>query len=271
MNIRGQISILGCGWLGLELAKTLLNQGFKVKGSTRTKKKVHLLESQGIEPFLIDLSEQGVLGEVEEFVANSEVLILNLPPGLRGNPGKNHLKEIQFLVAKLRGQGLKQLIYVSSTSVYKDRTDLPEIFNHSKPDADSLVATQLQAIETFLLAETEWQTSILRPGGLFGPQRHPAKALSGRSGIKNPLAPINLIHQKDVIHCLIALLKRPLESLVLNAVYPYHPNKKTYYQDYCRLHDLKLPEFDESAPSKGKVVNSLNTVLELSIKFDFKP
>ena len=29
-----QISILGCGWLGLPLAKALLKNGFSVKGST---------------------------------------------------------------------------------------------------------------------------------------------------------------------------------------------------------------------------------------------
>jgi 3-hydroxyisobutyrate dehydrogenase-like beta-hydroxyacid dehydrogenase len=51
-----QISILGCGWLGLPLAKALLENGFAVKGSTTSQEKLSVLENSGIQPFLIALS-----------------------------------------------------------------------------------------------------------------------------------------------------------------------------------------------------------------------
>lgn len=50
------ISILGCGWLGLPLAKSLLEKGFSVKGSTTSIKKIALLEKFGIHPHIVTLS-----------------------------------------------------------------------------------------------------------------------------------------------------------------------------------------------------------------------
>ena len=37
---REKISILGCGWLGLPLAKSLLAKGYKIKGSTTSESKL---------------------------------------------------------------------------------------------------------------------------------------------------------------------------------------------------------------------------------------
>ena len=33
------VSVLGCGWLGMPLAISLLDEGYSVKGSTTTEKK----------------------------------------------------------------------------------------------------------------------------------------------------------------------------------------------------------------------------------------
>lgn len=46
-----KISILGCGWLGLPLAKALIENGFSVKGSTTSTDKLTALENDGITPF----------------------------------------------------------------------------------------------------------------------------------------------------------------------------------------------------------------------------
>ena len=50
-----KISILGCGWLGLPLAKALLKKKFHVNGSTTTVEKLDVLKDEGINPFLIDI------------------------------------------------------------------------------------------------------------------------------------------------------------------------------------------------------------------------
>ena len=50
-----QISILGCGWLGLPLAKSLLEKGFSVKGSTTSLEKISVIENSGIDAFHIEM------------------------------------------------------------------------------------------------------------------------------------------------------------------------------------------------------------------------
>ncbi len=79
-----QISILGCGWLGFPLAKALLKKGFRIKGSTTSADKLATLENAGIESFLLVLDSNTVPDEFADFLANSETLIIAIPPKLRG-------------------------------------------------------------------------------------------------------------------------------------------------------------------------------------------
>ena len=65
-----QISILGCGWLGLPLAKSLLQNGFSIKGSTTSLKKIFPLQSAGITPFLVRLEEHQISESIADFLAN---------------------------------------------------------------------------------------------------------------------------------------------------------------------------------------------------------
>ena len=58
------ISLLGCGWLGLPLAKALLTNDFYVKGSTTSEEKLSTLKSFGIDPFLIALDSKSINGHI---------------------------------------------------------------------------------------------------------------------------------------------------------------------------------------------------------------
>ena len=42
---QNKIGIIGCGWLGLPLAKEFISNNYKVKGSTTTKEKLETLLS----------------------------------------------------------------------------------------------------------------------------------------------------------------------------------------------------------------------------------
>ena len=53
----GEISILGCGWLGLPLGEHLVREGQAVRGSTTTPARLSELAARDIEPFRIDLGE----------------------------------------------------------------------------------------------------------------------------------------------------------------------------------------------------------------------
>ena len=270
-KLKEKISIIGCGWLGLPLAKYLVGKGYNVKGSTTSIDKLKLLKKHQIEGYLIQLSETEISGNYLNFLAQSDTVIINIPPGLRGNPNKNHVREINRLISAVEEQGVKNVLYISSTSVYNDDTDFPEITDEIQPNANTEPAKQLIKIEQMLQNNRNFNTTILRFGGLFDSERHPAKYLSGRTQVSNPEAPINLIHREDCIQIITAILKQKLWNESLNAVYPSHPTKNVYYSNYCEHHQITLPEFDFRTKSKGKIVNSLKLVRLLNYTFKYTP
>lgn len=73
------VSILGCGWLGIEVAKQLISKGYLVKGSTTSESKVMGLKLIGIDTFLINLNSKASRETIQEFLA-SDVLFINIPP-----------------------------------------------------------------------------------------------------------------------------------------------------------------------------------------------
>ena len=266
--MKRQISIIGCGWLGFPLANALIHEGYDAKGSTTSEDNLTILNEAGIRGYLIRLDDGGLHGNYQEFLSGSDVVVINIPPGLRKNPSKNHVAEIVHLIEAIEAQNIPQVLYVSSTSVFKDEDHFPKI-NHDKvPNGTSNSAKQLIEIENRLRENQNFKTTIIRFGGLFDAQRHPAKYLSGKQNISNPEAPINLIHKDDCIAIILSIIKNNLWNCSFNAVYPEHPRKVEYYSSYCKAHDLALPEFNVSQKSMGKIVDGSN--LEQLLNYSFK-
>jgi nucleoside-diphosphate-sugar epimerase len=269
--LKTQISIIGCGWLGLDLAKNLIANGYTIKGSTTSKDKLDVLKTEPIIPFLIRLNETEITGNSSKFLSNSETIIINMPPGLRKNPNKNHVAEIKHLVKAIEKSSIKNVLYISSTSVFKEDFNFTKITEHQQPNATSNSGKQLIEIENLLIKNSNFNTTILRFGGLLGDDRHPAKHLSGRSNLKNPKAPINLIRKNDCMGIILNLIKNNIWNVSLNAVFPKHSTKKNYYTNYCKAHGLPLPIFNTSENSKGKIIDSYKLVQLLNYTFKKTP
>jgi nucleoside-diphosphate-sugar epimerase len=253
------ISILGCGWLGLPLAKSLLYKGFLVKGSTTSIEKMTLLESNGIHAFQITLSENEIQGDLQSFLKNSEILIIDIPPKLRENSNENFVSKIQNLIPFIENAKIEKVLFVSSTSVYADYNSM--VSEATKPQPETESGKQLLKAENLLLRSTNFKTTVIRFGGLIGENRHPIHFLAGRKNIENPDAPINLIHQLDCIGIIEEILRQAQNDKlgfgeIFNAVAPFHPTRKTYYSEKALELNLLLPEFDESKPSVGKIISS---------------
>lgn len=266
-----QISIIGCGWLGFPLAKYLISNGYTVKGSTTSIDKLKVLQNAFIEGFIIKLNEKGISGNYDQFLSKSETIIINIPPGLRKNPNKNHVHEIRHLITAIQKQNIKNVLYISSTSVFKDEEEFPIITNLTKPNSNSDSSQQLIQIEQMLQSNPKFKTTILRFGGLFDAKRHPAKYLSGKTNISNPNAPINLIHKEDCIAIISTILKRNLWNETLNAVHTHHPTKKEYYTTYCKAQHIALPHFNLDEKNKGKLIDSSKMVQLLNYSFKQTP
>lgn len=265
--MKKQISILGCGWLGLPLAVHLDKKQNFIKGSTTSKDKVDLLKHAHIIPYVISISKDGITGPIDGFLEDSDILIINIPPGLRKDPEADFVAQMKYLCRHIEQSEVRKVLFVSSTSVYKETVDIPVITEKNTLNGESLSARQLIAAEQLFQNNTQFKTTILRFGGLIGDDRNPAKMLSGKKDIKNPQGPVNLIHQNDCIGIIHSIIKNQHWNTSFNAVAPHHPTKENYYSALCEAQQLPLPQFDHSGSSEGKIVSSNKVEHVLNYKF----
>jgi len=261
-----QISILGCGWLGFPVAKSLLENRFSVKGSTTSPNKISFLQNSGIQAFQIELLELEINGNITSFLENSEILIIDIPPKLRGVSTENFVKKMQRLIPFIEKSTVKKVIFISSTSVYADNNAV--ITEVTKPNPETESGKQLLESENLLQNNPNFKTTVIRFGGLIGEDRHPIHFLAGRKNIENPDAPINLIHLTDCIGIIEAIINQECWNETFNAVAPFHPTRKEYYTQKAIAMNLPLPEFDQEKNAIGKLI--LSNKLEIVLSYKFK-
>lgn len=220
------IGIIGCGWLGLPLAKTLLKKGFTVKGSTTNLGKMEVLEQSGIVPFLIQLESKKPVGEIKEFLG-VDLLIINIPPGRGSNGADSYLDKLTGLKKEILLSPIRKIIFISSASVYAENNDVQSETSNDFGGGD----TSLRMLN----AEKIWsdlpniETTMIRMGGLIGPQRHPGRFFAGKSDIPNGLVPVNLIHLEDCIGIICKVIHDGLWNQIFNGAAPSHPSKMEFY------------------------------------------
>ncbi|WP_445718622.1 SDR family oxidoreductase [Flavobacterium sp.] len=275
-----KISILGCGWLGLPLAKSLLSKGYEVKGSTTSESKLEVLKNTGISPFQIQLEEHQINGKIEDFLKETDVLVIDIPPGLRREVSTSlemtFVNKIKKIIPYIEKSGIQKVIFVSSTSVYGDSNNFTtslEVTEETTPNPDTESGKQLVISETLLQSNAHFKTTVIRFGGLLGDDRHPVKFLAGRTNIENPEAPVNMIQREDCI----GIIEKALDfarddnwewNQTFNAVSPQHPTRKAYYHKKAEILNLPLPTFAENSESKGKIISSkkVETILGYSFQ-----
>jgi nucleoside-diphosphate-sugar epimerase len=267
-----KVSILGCGWIGFPLAKKLIEIGFEVKGSTTSENKLDLLKSNNIEPYLLELSETKVSECISDFLYNSDILIIDIPPGLRKitevTSEKTFVNKIKTLLPFIENSSINKVIFISSTSVYSESYLIPTVTEKSILYPDTESGKQLMEVENLLRNNSNFQTTIIRFGGLIGEDRNIVKMLTGKTNVANPDAPINLIHQQDCIEIICEILKQNCWNETFNAVAPNHPTRKKYYTEKAKQLHLTAPLFNENETNFGKIVSSekLENVLGYTFK-----
>lgn len=233
---------MGCGWLGLPLAKDLISDGYLVKGTTTSLDKLKTLKTQGIAPYQIALSEKEIKGKIANFLESITYLIINVPPGLRGKGVKeSYIKKMQLLLEAIKKTGVKHIIFVSSTSVYGDITG--DVNEETIPQPISESGKQLLATENLFKQDSTLKTTIIRFAGLIGPKRHPINILSTKKNLSDGNAPVNLIHLNDCIDIIKNVILENQWGQIFNGVHPEHPTKQEYYTKIALERGIKPPDY----------------------------
>lgn len=262
-----QISILGCGWLGFPLAESFIETGFTVKGSTTSTEKIALLQNAGIIPYRIKLGVNQIDGDVSSFLNDSEILVVDIPPGLRSANNESFVRKIELLLPFIEKSSVKKVLFISSTSVYGD-SDSNVIDEDSVLNPQTESGRQLVEVEKMLLSSSSFESTILRFGGLIGKNRHPVFHLAGRTDIENPDSPINLIHLEDCISIIHSIIHKSTSSEIFNAVAPFHPSRKEYYSQKAIELELEPLTFKPENQTVGKVI--LSEKIQSVLNYNFK-
>lgn len=252
-----KIGVLGCGWLGLPLAKHLIDHSYIVHGTTTSASKIAILRNEGIHPHKIVLSESGIEGDIQNLLSQIEVLIIDVPPKLRGKKKESFIAKMELLHADIKKSEVSRIIFVSSTAVYGDVKGTVTEATIPKPVTES--GKQLLASEQLFHGDAQLKSTIIRFGGLIGPNRHPVTMLSKRQNLSNGNDPVNLIHLNDCIHIISTILENKYWSEFFNGVYPLHPTKMEYYSYEAKKRGIPAPDYSNSAPSLlNKIIESKN-------------
>ncbi|MBD3725102.1 MAG: SDR family NAD(P)-dependent oxidoreductase, partial [Flavobacteriaceae bacterium] len=213
------------------------------------------LKKQNIQPYIVELHENDVVGDFEHFLEGSEILIINFPPKLNSENPESLVRKVENCLPFIEKSTVKKVIFVSSTAVFPDSFPMKTIYEDTPPQPNDERGKQLLETENRLRYNTHFETTILRFGGLIGGNRHPAFHIAGKKNIDNPEAPVNLIHQQDCVNLIFHIIANNLWGKALNAVYPKHPKRNEYYTEKATVFGLELPEFKTNTISKGKYIS----------------
>lgn len=231
------VSVLGCGWLGKSLAISFLDEGFSVKGSTTREEKLELLEDNGIEPYIVDITS---FEEFDSFLY-SDILIIAIT--------SKDIDGFENLISQIENSQIQKVIFISSTSVYGR-------INKVMTEEDKTLKTPLTEIENLFRENTFFETTIIRFAGLFGNERQPANWFKNGRKIPQPKGFVNMIHKEDCIEIIHAVIDQNCWNETFNACSNHHPTRREFYTIAKLSNDFEVPEFENNEVYKWKIISS---------------
>lgn len=251
------VLIIGCGWVGTKLAKSLIARNIKVYGTTRSSDKASFLSSNGINPIILELEANEA---VTTKLPKVDYVVISISPG-RGDQRSlypNHILKLSKLLISTN----QQVIMYSSTSAYKGKQGIVEEQDvHPDLNNENIILSAEGA-----LRKTIPKSTIFRLSGLFGSDRHPVHYLAGRQGISNGDAPVNLIHREDVINATLQIIHKNISGQIFNLCSDHHPTKKELYTNLAINMGLELPVF-EAGGKDQKLVDGTKIKRELGFEY----
>ncbi|NVK49730.1 MAG: epimerase [Cyclobacteriaceae bacterium] len=249
------ISIIGLGWIGLPLAKSLIEKGYSVLGSTTSAEKAQMLKKDGIPAiqFALNPYPEGI-GFQKLF--QSEILILNIPPKSRTDGGENYLEQLKFIKDLIANSKIEKVLYISSTGVYPNQNREQEYEEEEPLSSDSAGNVALWKAENYLKERLSQDMTILRFGGLLGDDRIPGKYFAGKSQVIGHTR-VNFIHRMDAVRMMIHILENELWNETFNGVSPIHPTRREIYEKNSRELGIPLPaSFAPVNEEKDRLISS---------------
>ncbi|WP_419867937.1 Rossmann-fold NAD(P)-binding domain-containing protein [Chryseobacterium sp. CT-SW4] len=249
------IGIIGCGWLGIRLARHL-GQNHRLVVTTTSDHKMNDLAEEGFNPVLANFSfPEGASVNFSQ-VTRPQVLIITIPFSKRTDRESlmSRFSNLITCIKQNRFEG--QMFLMSSIGIYPDTEDLITEENVQ----EDLLEPHILLVEKLMKKEFP-EINILRLGGLMGDNRFLSKY-----SIAPPLdKKVNHIHYKDVCGVVEKMIREKSFSRLFNVVSPVHPTKRQILEQ--QTGKTFTEEFDKAV--SGKVVSPQKLEKDLSYVFQY--
>ena len=251
-----QILIIGCGDIGLRVAKIWKNAAKTVFAVARSESSIDLFRQQHIHACQADLDNPESLHNLP--TRQSLLYYFASPPA----HGQQDSRMENFLNSLAADNLPRQLIYISTSGVYGDQHG--ELINEKTP-----VNPQADRAKRRYHAETQLQQwseqshvpiTILRVGGIYGPGRLPLQRLKDQIPMlhENLSPQTNRIHADDLAQVCVAAAtmgKQENRIEIYNVSDGTNSNMTEYFNtiaDFCNLPRPPLVDWDEAEKTISK-------------------
>ncbi len=228
-----RISIIGCGWLGKLLYKTL-GENYQISCFTRREEEVNL------ENYYYNPPKESLFWDCDYAIVTISTK-------------DNYLETLKQIALHVNSNAV--LILMSSISVYRE-------YDCEVDEGSPITQSSKQAEAEQLMQTLRDKLIILRLGGLMADDRIAGK-WSKVSVFEDGF--VNYVHRDDVIGVVEALLSQKKEQGIFNVVAPKHPLRSLVHRSNSKKFGFELGEFKEMSHRK-----IFSTALERDIKYNFR-
>jgi len=253
-----KVAIIGCGYVGMAVAKYWKSQGFDVLATTTREKRVEELSAIASSVAVVTGTERDRL---ESVLRDRQIVLLSVASKRGASYADTYLRTAQTLAQVLPHTAVEQLIYTSSSSVYGQHQGawVSELMP-PKPMTDN--GKIIEKTEEILLGASAPQrkTCILRLGGIYGPGRTLEQIYTRAAGTTRPgkgNEGTNWVHLSDIIGGIEWARERHLSGLY-NLVQDEVPTVRSLISEVCDRYDIPAVHWDESQTSDRKNVRVSN-------------
>ncbi|MEO1374865.1 MAG: SDR family oxidoreductase [Cyanobacteria bacterium J06635_10] len=250
------IAIIGCGYVGTAASRYWYEQkGHSVTATTTREERVTELESIATQVVVMKGEDSQA---VKSLLQNRDTVVLSIAPISDRQVDAEvyrdtYIPTAKNLVAALQEtQGVKQLIYLSSCSVYGNKKG--EWVDETSPvDTNGGYNEVLCEAEQLLLnsASEDVKITILRLGGIYGPKREITKRfgrIAGKTMAGSGATFTSWIHLDDVIAAMDFLCQRRLGG-IYNLVNDFNLTIRELSDKVCDREGLERILWDDTKPS----------------------
>ena len=245
MTKETNVAIIGCGYIGIEVAKTLTEKGHHVTATTRKPERLDALSRVAQKSVIIRGNDQD---EFVPIIANCETIIITIASDSSEHYESAYLHTAEiFRHLALEMDLPRTLVYLSSASIYGDHhgrwVDETSQLLASGEQAKNLIEAEKNYSS---LEEIGWDVCILRLAEVYGPGREIVERV--RSLLDSPIPGsgdqyTNMVHKEDCIGAINYALTHNLTG-IYNLSDDDHPTRKELYKEVAEKGGLSRITWD---------------------------